>query len=90
MSPRLAPAPIRWWLRLTGYDGITLPPFGIFIRAECLADDRLCRHEAAHWRQYERMGVVRFYAAYLWGLLRHGYHDHPMEREARAAEGMTA
>ncbi len=90
MTPRPAPHLIRWFLRTTGYAGICLAPFGIFILAEHLHSQRLTRHEQAHWRQYQRMGAVRFYAAYLWGLLRHGYHDHPMEREARAAEGMTA
>jgi hypothetical protein len=86
MTPRLAPAPIRWWLRLTDKVGITLPPWGVYIRAECLADERLCRHEMAHWRQYQRMGTLRFYAVYLWGLMRYGYRNHPMEIEARAAE----
>jgi hypothetical protein len=40
----------------------------------------------AHWAQYQRMGAVRFYAVYLWLLLRHGYQNHPMEIEARRAE----
>ena len=86
MTPRPARHLVRAYLNLVGYDGITLPPFGVFIRAECLADDRLCRHEAAHWAQYQRMGAVRFYLAYLWLLARHGYQHHPMEIEARAAE----
>ena len=86
MTPRPARHLVRAYLNLVGYDGITLPPFGVFIRAECLADDRLCRHEAAHWAQYQRMGAVRFYLTYLWLMLVHGYKDHPMEIEARAAE----
>ena len=86
MTPRPARYLVRAYLALVGYDGITLPPFGIFIRAECLADERLCRHEMAHWRQWQRMGTLRFYAVYLWGLMRYGYRNHPMEIEARAAE----
>ena len=86
MTPRPAPRLVRWYLNLTGYDGITLPPWGVFIRRECLADSRLCRHEMAHWTQYQRMGAVKFYAVYLWLLLRHGYQNHPMEIEARRAE----
>lgn len=86
MTPRPAPRLVRAYLRLTGYDGITLPPWGVFIRAECLADERLCRHEMAHWAQYQRMGAVKFYAAYLWLMMLHGYQNHPMEIEARSAE----
>ena len=86
MTPIPARHIIRWYLALTGYDGITLPPWGVYIRRECLADPRLCRHEMAHWAQYQRMGAVRFYATYLWLLLRHGYQNHPMEIEARSAE----
>lgn len=86
MTPRPAPWPVRAYLNIVGYDGITLPPFGVYIRRECLADDRLCRHELAHWAQYQRMGAVRFYAVYLWLLAKHGYQNHPMEIEARAAE----
>jgi hypothetical protein len=48
--------------------------------------DRLIRHEQAHWRQWQRMGTVRYYATYVWQVLRYGYHDAPMEIEARAAE----
>ena len=87
MTPRLAPAPIRWWLLLTDKVGITLPPWGIFmVDRNWLASDSMVRHEQVHWQQWQRMGTVRFYAVYLWLLMRHGYKDHPMEIEARAAE----
>jgi hypothetical protein len=86
VTPKTARGPVRWWLRLTGYAGIALPPVGIYILAEHLYSDRLIRHEQAHWAQWQRMGTIRFYTAYLWGLLRHGYRNHPMEIEAREAE----
>lgn len=86
MTPKTARGPVRWWLRLTGFGGITLPPLGIYILAERINEAPLVRHEQAHWAQYERMGALRFYAIYLWGLVRHGYRNHPMEIEARAAE----
>jgi hypothetical protein len=74
---------IRWWLRLTGFAGITLPPFGVYILAERLSDEALIRHEQVHWQQARRMGTIKFYAVYLWLLARYGYQDHPMEHEAR-------
>ena len=86
MTPHPARHLIRWFLRTFGYHGITLPPWGVFILVERMGDERLVRHETAHWLQYKRMGALRFYAAYLWGLLRHGYRNHPMEIEARKAE----
>ena len=86
MTPRPAPHIVRWWLRLTGFGGICLPPFGIYILAERLGNERLVRHEQAHWAQYQRMGIVRWYATYLWYNLRHGYWNNLLEIEARAAE----
>ena len=86
MRVRVATGLVRWWLRRIGYAGITLPPLGVYLVNDRFNDQRLRRHEAEHWRQYQRMGLVRFYAVYLWWLARVGYRDHPMEIEARAAE----
>ena len=85
MAPKAARHLIRAVLRATGFHGVTLPPFGIFILAERLHDTRLARHELAHWAQYERMGAVRYYLTYAWQVLRYGYHNAPMEIEARNA-----
>ncbi len=86
MIPHPAPHVIRWFLRATGFAGITLPPLGIFILAERLGEDRLVRHEQAHWAQAQRMGVMRWYLTYIWYTIRYGYRNNPMEIEARAAE----
>lgn len=86
MTPRPAPHLIRWFLRTTGFAGVCLPPLGIYILAEHLGSQRLLRHEQAHWAQYQRLGWWRFVWAYLTGLIRHGYQNHPMEIEARRAE----
>jgi len=86
MTPRPARHVIRWFLRTFGFGGITLPPWGVFILPERLHQGWLVRHEQAHWAQYQRMGVVLFYAAYIWYTIRHGYRNNPMELEAREAE----
>lgn len=83
---RTARGPIRWYLKAVGFAGITLPPFGVYIVAERIDDETLRRHEMAHWGQAQSMGSLKFYAKYLWLLARHGYWNHPMEVEARAAE----
>ena len=86
MTPRPARHLIRWILRTAGFGGVTLPPFGVFILAERIHSERLIRHEQAHWAQYQRMGALGFYITYAWLWLRHGYRNHPLEIEARAAE----
>ncbi len=85
-APRPARHIIRWFLRTFGYGGITLPPLGIYILAERMQDDRLIRHEQAHWGQYKRMGFLKFYFLYLWYSLKYGYWNNPMEVEAREAQ----
>lgn len=85
---------IRVWDRIPApsrFAAITVPPIGILIRRESwrqlTADQkhRLLQHEFTHWSQYLERGLVRFYAEYLWLLIRHGYRRHPMEMEARMA-----
>jgi hypothetical protein len=90
MTPRPAPHVVRWFLRTFGFGGITLPPWGVFILAERISEERLVRHEQAHWQQYQRMGMLGFYVTYIWYTIRHGYYNNPMEVEARAAEVSTA
>jgi hypothetical protein len=90
IEPKPAKHVIRWFLRATGYGGITLPPLGIFILAERLGEERLVRHEQRHWLQYQMLGARRFYLRYIWYTIRYGYQNNPMEVEARAAEVSTA
>ena len=83
--PNIKPARglIGWVLRRTGFAGVTLAPMGIYILPEHMYSDSLRRHELIHWAQWQRMGTVRYYATYLWQVLRYGYRNAPMEREAR-------
>lgn len=83
---KTAKGPIRWGLKLTGFAGVTIPPFGIYILAERLDDADLIRHEQVHWAQYQRMGAIKFYLTYLWQVIRYGYWNSPMEREARGEQ----
>ena len=62
-----------------GYVAIT---FGRVIVFACEPTDALWRHELAHVKQYERYGLS-FLPLYLWFYARHGYGEHPFEREAR-------
>jgi hypothetical protein len=83
---RTARGPVRGWLKLTRFKGITLPPFGVFLLAEHMGNQRLRLHEEEHWRQAQELGTIKFYALYLWYYIRHTYWTHPMEVAARKAE----
>lgn len=78
---------LSWYLVRSGYRAITLPPLGIYMLRSALNDFELVAHERVHWAQYRRLGLVRFYALYLWYLWRYGYERHPMEIEARQISG---
>jgi hypothetical protein len=86
IQARTAPHIVRWFLRTSGYGGITLPPWGVFILAERINETALVRHEQRHWQQAQSMGIVRWYLIYAWYSIRHGYRNNPMEIEAREAE----
>ena len=86
MHPKPARGLIGWVLRRTGFAGVALAPWGIYILPAAMHSQRLIRHEQAHWRQWQRMGTVRYYATYLWQVARYGYRNAPMEVEARNAE----
>ena len=86
MQPKPARGLIGWVLRRTGFHGVALAPWGIYILPAAMHSQRLTRHEQQHWRQWQRMGAVRYYATYLWQIVRYGYQNAPMEVEARNAE----
>lgn len=81
---RRASGLIAWVLRKTGFAGVTLP-WAIYILPERWWDEKLHRHEQAHWEQMKTLGVLKFYALYLWYTLRYGYRQNPLEVQAREA-----
>ncbi len=65
---------------------MTIPPIGIFIRADHATNTLLLEHELIHWKQYQQLGLVGYYATYASQYLRDGYDKMAMELEARANE----
>jgi hypothetical protein len=51
--------------------------------------DALWRHEMVHVDQYRRYGLT-FLPLYLWYYARHGYSEHPFERQARERSTLDA
>ena len=83
MTPKPARGLVAWVLRRTGFVGVALAPWGIYILPERMYSDALIRHEQVHWQQYQRMGLLKYYGTYLYQVIRYGYRNAPMEREAR-------
>jgi hypothetical protein len=83
MQPKPARGLIGWVLRRTGFHGVALAPWGIYILPEHMYSDRLIAHEQVHWKQWVRMGTLRYYLTYAYQVLRYGYRNAPMEVEAR-------
>lgn len=68
------------------FRGMTIPPFGIFIKKEFEGDAKILEHDMVHWEQYKRMGLFMFYFRYFIQLIIIGYDTMPMEMEARQNE----
>ncbi len=75
---------VRW--TLPPYRAMTIPPFGIFIKKRYRKNDKILNHEMIHWKQYQRMGLLKFYYQYFREFLVIGYDKMPMEMEARYEE----
>lgn len=72
-------------LPLPGRFSAITTPWGVCYHTPPLTA-RLRRHEACHWRQYQRYGRCRFLLLYVWESARRGYWCNRFEVEARAAE----
>src|SRR5690554_5438176 len=56
-----------------GHNGMTLPPFGIFIVENEKNNKNLLEHELVHWRQFQREGLFPFVFNYTKENLKKGY-----------------
>jgi hypothetical protein len=66
--------------------GLTLG-YAVFICTGYNTNLRLLRHEFRHVHQYERAGsIAAFLPAYLGQIVQFGYHNAPLEQDARAHE----
>lgn len=55
-------------------------------KAEFLSHPAWLKHELVHIAQFRRYGTTKFLLLYLWWSWRFGYHNNPLEIEARQAE----
>lgn len=69
------------------YNAQTIPPFGIFVNEQNKENENLIKHELIHWQQYQKKGIILFYASYFLNNILNGYDKNPMEIEARKKVG---
>jgi len=75
--------------------GITLAPFGIYIRESHIQDTRIVNHELIHWEQQAEMFFIFFYIWYVAEWLvrvalkgrRGAYRSISFEKEAHGNDG---
>lgn len=89
--PQPSDPTLAWAARETGLlgpkiAGVTFR-YAIFVRSDYWREIRLVIHEMAHTQQYERFGgILPFLQQYISECLTVGYHNSPLELEARAVE----
>jgi hypothetical protein len=59
---------------------MTIPPFGILIK-EGNDTKEIRRHEACHWKQYQKLGLLPFYFNYFREHIKNGYDQNAYEIE---------
>jgi hypothetical protein len=69
--------------------GITLAPFGVYVKEKYLNNERTINHESIHWKQQMEMLIIFFYLWYLIEWLirlpingKQAYNSLAFEREA--------
>jgi hypothetical protein len=87
---------LGWFLNLIlpkWVAGITIAPFGIYLREDVFSNYRINNHENIHWTQQMEMLIVFFYLWYLFEWLiklskygKETYRNLSFEREAKHGE----
>ena len=72
--------------------GVTLAPFGVFLRKDYISNKTVIRHESIHWKQQLEMLIIFFYLFYVieWFIRLfmsgNAYRNISFEREAYSNE----
>lgn len=89
-DPQLKQAAAATGLLSPGMVGLTLG-YGVLVCTGYGQDVRLLSHEFRHVYQYEQAGsIAAFLPAYLQQIVTVGYHNAPLEMDARAHERLHA
>jgi len=59
---------MNWFVKLITFGwaaGITLSPFGVYIKEKYLSNKIMINHESIHWKQQLEMLIIFFYLWYL-------------------------
>ena len=72
-----------------GFNAFTLPPIGVYVTRDQAENEALLKHELVHWKQFQEMGLLRYYLCYASQYVANGYDGMQMEKQARAECGET-
>jgi len=78
--------PIKWYMKLCGFQGWTSFWNVIYLDPDHMDDEKLIRHEMAHIDQIQRDGKIVFALKYMFWTMKYGYWNNPYEIEAREKE----
>lgn len=78
---------MNWFVKFITFNnviGVSLAPFGIYVKEEYLNYKYILNHEKIHWKQQVEMLIIFFYIWYLieWSIKLFSYSDISFEREA--------
>jgi len=68
------------------FNARTIPPVGIFIKKSQRNNADLLKHELIHWKQFQKLGLLKFYTTYIKEHIKNGYDNNRLEIEARQNE----
>lgn len=79
------------------FNAITIPPFGIILNENAFGiighetRDTTLTHEMVHWKQFQNIGLLKFYYNYVKDYFKNGskYRNNPMEQEAYVVAKQT-
>ena len=80
--------PIKWYMKLCGFQGWTSFWNVIYLDPDHMDDDKLIRHEMKHIEQIQEQGRLKFAVKYTYYTMRYGYWNNPYEIEARESENL--
>ena len=79
--------PVYYVDKLTGgFNGRTIPPFGIYILKSQKGNSNILEHEKIHWKQFKNLGLFGFYSRYMLETFKNVYDLNKLEIEARNIE----
>lgn len=87
MVVKTASGVAQWFLKTFNYGAITMPWQTVYVRQDLVGVSALVEHEKVHCEQIQRLGAITWTFLIVYYLVRYGYQNSPLEKEARERSG---